>query len=244
MKRIAAYLLSMLAQTANAADLQLLTDYHPPLHFQQGEQLVGFGVDIVRALAKTTGDQIHLQQVPLLRALRMASDTPDTGVFTVLRTDERDNRYQWVGPLIEVETALYAQDNRQPRVRSLHEADRAGRITVPRKWLVYSYLQKQDLNNLYGVETPEQMMRLFSLGRTDFVVTDTLSFASLAREQGMEPGRLQYQIPLMKQDTYIAFSPQTDPRQVARWQRALDSLRADGRLEQIRQRWLVGALPR
>ena len=87
-------------------------------------------------------------------------------------------------------------------------------------------------------------MRLFSLGRTDFVVTDTLSFASLAREQGMEPGRLQYQIPLMKQDTYIAFSPQTDPRQVARWQRALDSLRADGRLEQIRQRWLVGALPR
>ncbi|MCU0071310.1 transporter substrate-binding domain-containing protein [Pseudomonas koreensis] len=244
MKRFAACLLSMLALSATAADLQLLTDNHPPLHFMQGNQLAGFGVDVVQALATQTGDRIHLQQVPLLRALHMASDTPDTGVFTVLRTDDRDNRYQWVGPLIEVETALYARDNLQPPVHSLREADHLGRITVPRKWLVYSYLQGQDLNNLYGVETPEQMMRLFSLGRTDFVVSDTWSKAALAREQGMEPGRLQYQIPLMKQNTYIAFSPQTDPKQVARWQQALDTLRADGRLEQLRQRWLSDTLPR
>lgn len=210
----------------------------------QGDQLAGFGVDVVQALAAQTGDRIHLQQVPLLRALRMASDTPDTGVFTVLRTDERDDRYQWVGPLIEVETALYARDNLQPPVHSLREADHLGRITVPRKWLVYSYLQGQDLNNLYGVETPEQMMRLFSLGRTDFVVSDTWSKAALAREQGMDPERLQYQIPLMKQNTYIAFSPQTDPKQVARWQQALDTLRTDGRLEQLRQRWLSNTLPR
>ncbi|WP_085687762.1 MULTISPECIES: ABC transporter substrate-binding protein [unclassified Pseudomonas] len=244
MKRFAACLLSLMALTANAADLQLLTDNHPPLHFMQGNQLAGFGVDVVQALAAQTGDRIHLQQVPLLRALHMASDTPDTGVFTVLRTDDRDDRYQWVGPLIEVETALYARDNLQPPVHSLREADRLGRITVPRKWLVYSYLQGQDLNNLYGVETPEQMMRLFSLGRTDFVVSDTWSKAALAREQGMEPARLQYQIPLMKQNTYIAFSPQTDPKQVARWQQALDTLRADGRLEQLRQRWLSDTLPR
>lgn len=244
MKRFAACLLSMLALTATAADLQLLTDNHPPLHFMQGNQLAGFGVDVVQALATQTGDRIHLQQVPLLRALRMASDTPDTGVFTVLRTDDRDDRYQWVGPLIEVETALYARDNLQPPVHSLREADHLGRITVPRKWLVYSYLQGQDLNNLYGVETPEQMMRLFSLGRTDFVVSDTWSKSALAREQGMEPGRLQYQIPLMKQTTYIAFSPQTDPKQVARWQKALDTLRTDGRLEQLRQRWLSNTLPR
>ncbi|MFJ4195393.1 substrate-binding periplasmic protein [Pseudomonas sp. NPDC089534] len=244
MKRLAACLLSLLALTAHAAELRLLTDNHPPLHFQQGDRLVGFGVDVVQALAEQTGDHIHLQQVPLLRALRMASDSPDTGVFTVLRTDERDDRYQWVGPLVEVETALYAHENLQTPIRSLREADHLGRITVPRKWLAYSYLQKQDLNNLYGVETPEQMMRLFSLGRTDFVVSDTLSSASLAREQGMEPGRLQYQMPLMKQDTYIAFSRQTDPRRVARWQQALDALRADGRLEEMRQRWLVDSLPR
>jgi polar amino acid transport system substrate-binding protein len=243
MKRIAGCLLSFLTFTAVAADLNLLTDNHPPLHFQQGNQLVGFGVDVVQTLAERTGDQVHLQQVPLLRALRVATTEPATGVFTVLRTAERDGLYQWVGPLMDVETALYSA-NTQPPVRSLQDASTQGRIAVPRKWLAYDYLRKQGLNNLYGVETPEQMMPLARLGRIEFVVADTLSIATLAREEGLAPSQLHYQMPLMKQGTYIAFSPQTDARQVARWQQALDEMKRDGRLEQLKQRWLSDNTPR
>ncbi|WP_415769669.1 substrate-binding periplasmic protein [Pseudomonas sp. LB3P38] len=243
MKRIAGCLLAFLTFTAVAADLNLLTDNHPPLHFQQGNQLVGFGVDVVQALAERTGDQVHLQQVPLLRALHVATTEPATGVFTVLRTAERDGLYQWVGPLMDVETALYSANTQQP-VRSLQDAASLGRIAVPRTWLAYDYLRKQGLNNLYGVETPEQMMRLARLGRIEFVVADTLSIATLAREEGLAPSQLHYQMPLMKQGTYIAFSPQTDARQVARWQQALDEMNRDGRLEQLKQRWLSDNPPR
>lgn len=244
MKRLAGCLLSFLTFTAVAADLNMLTDNHPPLHFQQGNAMVGFGVDVVQALADTAGDQVHFRQVPLLRALRVASTEPATGVFTVLRTAERDSQYQWVGPLMEVETALFSTDSNRQRVRSLLEASHQGRIAVPRKWLVYGYLQKQDLSNLYGVQTPEQMMRLARLGRTEFVVADTLSVTRMAREEGVPPEQLHYQIPLMKQATYIAFSPQTDARQIARWQQTLDEMSRDGRLEKLKQRWLVDRTPR
>jgi polar amino acid transport system substrate-binding protein len=162
----------------------------------------------------------------------------------VLRTAERDGQYQWVGPLLDVETALYSADSTQPPVRSLVDAARLGRIAVPRKWLAYSYLQQQGLNNLYGVETPEQMVRLARMGRTEFVVADTLSIATLAREEGLAPDRLQYQMPLMRQGSYIAFSLQTDARQVARWQQALDEMNRDGRLARIKQRWLSDTTPR
>lgn len=243
MKRIAGCLLSFLTFAAVAADLNMLTDNHPPLHFLQGNQLVGLGVDVVQALAERTGDQVHLQQVPLLRALRVAATEPATGVFTVLRTPERDGLYQWVGPLMEVETALYSANTQQP-VRSLQDTNSLGRIAVPRKWLAYRYLQDQGLKNLYGVETPEQMMRLARLGRTEFVVADTLSIATLAREEGLAPSQLHYQMPLMKQGTYIAFSPQTDAGQVARWQQALDEMKRDGRLELLKQRWLNDNTPR
>jgi polar amino acid transport system substrate-binding protein len=244
MKRFVGCLLFFLTFNAVAADLNLLTDNHPPLHFQQSGELVGFAVDVVKALAERTGDQVHLQQLPLLRALHVASTEPATGVFTVLRTAERDGQYQWVGPLLEVETALYSSDSARSPVRSLLQADSVGRIAVPRKWLAYSYLQKQGLNNLYGVASPEQMMRLVRMGRADFVVADTLSIATLAREEGLAPGRLHYQIPLMQQGSYIALSLQTDARQVARWQQALDEMKRDGRLEQIKQRWLSASTPR
>ncbi|MDI3352867.1 hypothetical protein MO767_00465 [Pseudomonas sp. UYIF39] len=96
MKRIASCLLSFLTFTAVAADLNMLTDNHPPLHFQQGNQLVGFGVDVVQALAERAGDQVHLQQVPLLRALhepRWASGTTQAALaqrqHTPLTIDQR-----------------------------------------------------------------------------------------------------------------------------------------------------------
>lgn len=244
MKRFVGCLLFFLTLPGVAAELTLLTDNHPPLHFQQEGKLVGFAVDVVQALAERTGDQVHLQQVPLLRALHVASSEPSTGVFTVLRTAEREGLYQWVGPLMQVETALYSADSARPPVRSLKEAGSLGRIAVPRKWLAYSYLQRQGLNNLYGVETPEQMMRLARMSRTEFVVADTLSLPTLAREEGLPPSQLLYQMPVMQQGSYIAFSLQTDASQIMRWQEALDEMNRDGRLEQIKQRWLSNSTPR
>ena len=82
------------------------------------------------------------QQVPLLRALRVATTEPATGVFTVLRTAERESQYQWVGPLMDVETALYSANTQQP-VRCLQDASTQGRIAVPRKWLAYDYLRRR-----------------------------------------------------------------------------------------------------
>jgi len=237
MKLILGCLLSLFTLGAVAADLRMLTDHHPPLHFEQDHELVGFGVDVVRALATRTGDQVRLEQLPLLRALSVASAAADTAAFTVLRTAEREAHYQWVGPLLEVETALFAGEGHARPVHSLQEAGALGRITVPRKWLAYGYLQQQGLSNLYGVETPEQMMRLLRLGRTDLVVADTLTLTALARESGLEPGKLRYQMPLMTQGAYIAFSPMTDARKVARWQQALDDMARDGSLQQLKHRW-------
>lgn len=239
MRRVFACLLSLLALSASAADLRLLTDNHPPLHFQQNGQMVGFGVDVVQELAQRAGDQVRVEQMPFLRALNVASSAPDTAVFSVLRTAEREAQYQWVGPLLEVETALYARADDTRTVSTLQQAGGLGRIAVPRKWLAYHYLQEQGLNNLYGVETPEQMMRLLRLGRTDLVAVDTLTAGTLADEVGLAPQQLRYQMPLMKQGAFIAFSPQTDARQVARWQQALEQLRSQGRLQQLQQRWLA-----
>ncbi|MNN67161.1 Bacterial extracellular solute-binding protein, family 3 [compost metagenome] len=137
---------------------------------------------------------------------------------------------------MEVQTALYAAPDSQLEVRDLQQAAALKQIVVPRKWQAYRYLQEHGMNNLYGVETPEQMMRLLRLGRADLVAVDNLSVAAQAREAGLGP--LRYQMPLTRQGAYIAFSLQTDSQRVQRWQRALEKMRQDGRLKQLEQHWL------
>ncbi|MGE8413975.1 MAG: substrate-binding periplasmic protein [Pseudomonas sp.] len=237
MKWMLQALLPLLSLAAHAGELRMLTDNHPPLHFQQGERMAGFGVDVVEALAQRSGDRILVQQRPMLRALRDASEDADTAVFTILRTAERETRYQWVGPLMQTETALYTRSSDDTPVSDLRQT--RGQIAVPRKWLVYSVLRQQGLDNLWGVDSPEIMMRLLQIGRVQYVVADTMSVGTFAAEQGMALEQLRYQIPLMHQDAYIAFSPKVDPAQVARWQQALEAMEQDGSLQQLKQRWNI-----
>ncbi|WP_025128288.1 ABC transporter substrate-binding protein [Pseudomonas sp. PH1b] len=237
MKRILGALLPLVSLWAHGAELRLLTDNHPPLHFQQGERIVGFGVDVVHALAQRSGDQVTVQQRPMLRALRDAGENPDTAVFTVLRTPEREARYQWVGPLMQTETALYTRDSDDLPVTDLSQT--RGQIAVPRRWLIYSYLKQQGVENLWGVDSPEIMMRLLQVGRVQYVVADTMSVNTFAAEEGLRADQLRYQMPLMHQDAYIAFSPKVDAAQVARWQQALEAMKRDGSLLQIKQRWHI-----
>ncbi|MGZ0703571.1 substrate-binding periplasmic protein [Pseudomonas piscis] len=237
MKWMLQALLPLLSLAAHAGELRMLTDNHPPLHFQQGERMAGFGVDVVEALAQRSGDRIQVQQRPMLRALRDASEDADTAVFTILRTAERETRYQWVGPLMQTETALYTRSSDDTPVSDLRQT--RGQIAVPRKWLVYSVLRQQGLDNLWGVDSPEIMMRLLQIGRVQYVVADTMSVGTFAAEQGMALEQLRYQIPLMQQDAYIAFSPKVDPAQVARWQQALEAMEQDGSLQQLKQRWNI-----
>lgn len=227
-------------QAAGAAELRLFTDNHPPLHFERDGELVGFAVDLVRELARETGDSIQLERLPLLRALVIAREGPDVAVFTILRTPEREADYRLVGPVLKVQTALYALADHPPAIAGLDDARKVQRIAAPRKWLIYRRLQEMGFTNLYGVDTPEQMMRLLRLGRTDLVAADTLSVATLAREEGLAPEQLRYVAPAMDQSSYIAFSPQTDARIIARWQQALEKVRADGRLVKLERKWLGG----
>lgn len=231
---------ALATQAAGAAELRLLTDDHPPLHFERDGELVGFAVDLVRDIAQQTGDTLQLERVPLLRALLIARESPDVAVFTILRTPEREADYQLVGPLLEVETALYALADRTPAITRLDEARTAQQIATPRKWLIYRRLQEMGFTNLYGVDTPEQMMRLLRLGRAELVAADTLSATALAREEGLAPEQLRYVAPVMHQGNYIAFSRQTDAHIVARWQQALETMRADGRLVELEKKWLGG----
>lgn len=71
MKWMLQALLPQLSLTAQAGELRMLTNNHPPLHFQQGPHMTGFAVEVVQTLAQRSGDTVQLQ--PMLRALHDAS---------------------------------------------------------------------------------------------------------------------------------------------------------------------------
>jgi polar amino acid transport system substrate-binding protein len=70
-------------------------------------------------------------------------------------------------------------------------------------------------------------------------VANNLALDDMLAQQGMRRDEVELQFTFMGNNSYIAFSKNTDPALVRQWQLAFDELLRDGSLERIHQRWFT-----
>ena len=95
------------------AQLRLLTEDAPPMSFLREGEPGGLAVEVVRALLARTGDSGQIELMPWTRALHLAQQDEDVALFSTVRTPERENRFQWVGPIVVGTTSFYSLKSRE-----------------------------------------------------------------------------------------------------------------------------------
>ena len=234
-------LLCSLGAHLSAAELRLYTEDYRPFSYLQDGKPSGMAVEVVEALIRRTGETARIELVPWTRGYHQARHQADTALFSTVRTAQREAEFQWVGPIARGYTRFYTHKDAGLRVTSLDDVRQLGTLAVPKQWYSYEVLRQQNLDNLYGVPTPQDMLRMFRHGRVKLLLANTLTLDGMLAEQGMNAEQLQEQFDLMPNDSYIAFSLQTAAARVARWQRALQDMRDDGSLARIYRHWFPGA---
>lgn len=222
---------------ALAAKLQLYTEEYRPLSYFDDGKLTGMAVEVVEQLIQRTGASASIQVVPWTRGYHQVQREANTGLFSIVRTARRESLFQWVGPIALGHTSFYARRGAGLNVRSLKDVERFSTVAVPKQWYSYEYLSDKGLKNLYAVPTPQHMTKMFKHGRIELLVASSLALDDMLAEQGMSTRDLELQFTLMGTNSYIAFSKNTDPALVQRWQQALDQLTRDGGLLRIHRRW-------
>lgn len=222
---------------ALAAKLQLYTEEYRPLSYFDDGKLTGMAVEVVEQLIQRTGASASIQVVPWTRGYHQVQREANTGLFSIVRTARRESLFQWVGPIALGHTSFYARRGAGLNVRSLNDVERFSTVAVPKQWYSYEYLSDKGLKNLYAVPTPQHMTKMFKHGRIELLVASSLALDDMLAEQGMSARDVELQFTLMGTNSYIAFSKNTDPALVQRWQQALDQLTRDGGLLRIHRRW-------
>ena len=108
------------------AQLRLLTEDAPPMSFMREGEPSGFSVEVVRALLARTGDSGQIELMPWTRALHLAQQEEDVALFSTVRTTERENRFQWVGPIVVGTTSFYSLKSRELVIDTLEQAAASG----------------------------------------------------------------------------------------------------------------------
>ena len=219
---------------ASAAErLYIFTENYPPYNasasgkgFAHGEEdITGICSDMVKAMLA----RVDYDYVMKMRAWSYAYDwvqgRENHGLFCTARTDEREDLFQWVGPLASIKWTLFAAPDSDLSLNSLEDA-RELQIAGYKGDVMSEFLVKEGFDVAMGLSGDVNTRRLM-LGQADLWVTDGLVGPLVAEEEHGITG-LKRILGFRETPMYVALSKDPVPAIVAVLQKELDAARADG----------------
>ncbi len=219
------WLIPFLAFALPAQALTLVTENYPPNNFStdDGKTITGQATDVLREAIARAGMSATIALHPWRNAYKIAQETPDTCVYTTVRTEEREKQFKWVGPLVSAHWTLYALADSPIKANSLNELKR---------YVIGGY--QRDAKSIHmqslgftvdDANTEQQSLKKLMSGRVDLWVSSTNSAPWNARALGI---KLKPVYTLKEVFGYAACNLAVPDADIKRLNDALQRMRADG----------------
>ena len=219
-------------------DLNILTHDYAPLNFSAEGEITGQATEIVRELVERTGTSASYQIVAWEDGLKAVMEQPHTALYSTAMNLERKAHLQWVGPVTVLDSNLYAREGSGITVRTLDDVKGITAIATVAEYYTEQYLKEEGFSNLKRHASEEEALRALLSGEADLFASNNTVMPALLEQVGATMDSIENVFTLSTDMTYIAFSPETPPALVARWQQQLDAMKRDGTFDRIYAQWL------
>jgi len=220
---------------------QLVTEEYPPITFMKDGKPSGFVTDMVREIAARQKIPDNIRLTSWKNAYNMALLHPKVVLFSAERTPERENLFQWVGPVGKNSAMLYAKKGSGIRINSLEQAKAIGAIATTTNWFTEQHLKREGFNNLRSSPDPRENVRQLMKGEVQLSIFTDITIPEIVRDAGYGMQDLEPVFTVLQTDFYIAVSRDTPAAVVQAWQSTLDRMKRDGSFESIYRRYLPDA---
>jgi polar amino acid transport system substrate-binding protein len=238
------YLPSMPANYISGT-IQLFTELAPPNSFDTGHgtasKVEGSSVDIVNEIQARTG-YVNIINLSLWNdAYAIAQYLPNSAVFATARTPERENMFQWVGPIASNRTYFYTRSTSGLTIETLEQAKALQSIATPNGWFTHDFLKNNNFQNIAATSlTSQDAFNQLINGEVQALLLPDTDVKWLAVKNGVPMSDLIQHMEALNVNLYIAFSLSTPASTVQQWQSHLNTMKADGTFETIWNKWFGG----
>ncbi|MDD2559780.1 MAG: transporter substrate-binding domain-containing protein [Bacteroidales bacterium] len=226
--------------------IQIYTEASPPFSYMTGQdttrKVEGSSVDIVNEIQARTGHVNKINMSLWIDAYAIVQYLPNSALFNTTRTPERENMFQWVGPISTSKSYFYTLASSGLTVATMDQAKALQSIATPEGWFTYDYLVKNDFQNI--VATSRTSMEAFQQlinGEVQALLMTDLDVKWLADISEVPMSNLTQQMQASDLKDYIAFSLNTPASTVQQWQNHLDAMKTDETFNTIWNQWFEGS---
>lgn len=221
------------AQEIGSEDLTYMAEDYPPANYVENGELKGASVETLRLMWQKMGaPEQPIRIVPWARGYRMIQTLERHVLFTMSRTEEREDLFKWVGPIFTARHVLIGLADANITLHSLEEAKQY-RIGTIRDDIGETSLLNMgfDRENLDSVASLEQNIRKLLAGRVDFISQSESSVRKfLEMSPEYDPAQFKTYFVINEMGNYYAFHKATPDSLIRKFQKAFDSLEQE-RLE-------------
>jgi polar amino acid transport system substrate-binding protein len=224
--------------------LQIYTELLPPWQTQgPAGEAAGPAVEVVKEIQRRVGNTDPIQIVPWARGYALVQSQPNVVLFLMARTAERNDLFQWVGPIDEGKYGLYVKSDSQIVINDLEAAKTLKSIGVYRGDARDQILTKAGFTNLDRSNANSICVKKLMSGRIDAMTSANSEVNDLVKEAGFSPSDVKLALAFFRFQGWIAFSKLTPATTIKAWDDAFESMKKDRTFSQIMKRGIPSWTP-
>jgi polar amino acid transport system substrate-binding protein len=226
-----------------APQLKIVTEHLPPFQMDTPQGITGYASEIVQATLAQAKIDYSIEVMSWSRAYNLALRDANTCIYSISKGAERESHFQWIGAISYSLTSIYSLKKRQDiQIKTLEDAKKYT-IAVTKDDITHHFLLKagfKEGEQLYVIENVYSMLNILK-GRKniDLIIVNETILKYRAEESGVPFAELKKQLdlPELPLDFYLACSKKTDKTLIEQLTTSLQTLKDNGKFQQIRDQW-------
>ncbi len=172
-------IISALISSAHANEISCVTESYHPYTYNKDNVVTGSATKFVVKILNTAGLTCKLELLPWARTYHRALNVPNTVIFMLARTELRENKFLWIGPIVKpIPISFFTINN--PNLNL--ELNTSSRIGVVNGTAYHDYLKSKNFMHIKQVPDYSTLIPLLLQRRVDFIFLQNKTFNKLNKE--------------------------------------------------------------
>ncbi|MEE9418668.1 MAG: transporter substrate-binding domain-containing protein [Desulfatiglandaceae bacterium] len=231
--------LILITISAFAQELKIVTENYPPYNYEENGKVKGVSTEIVRAVLKEMGLNIKITVYPWARTYRLALEEPNTLIYSIARTPEREHKFKWVGVIAPADQVLLSLKERTDIKLNNLDDTRKYKIGTVRDDVIEHHLLSNGFKvgkNIDRCNNYNSNIKKLLRKRIDLCAIGKLVGYNILRKIGHEPGdtvKQVYRFDVLSKGVNMAFQKDTPDEVVNKFRRGLKKIKENKTYDKI-----------
>lgn len=225
-------LVSWLGVSSAFAEPLVYAGPNPPFNFRDKGTVKGFGVDILEASLSSMRGKLAQEEIELdvwNKVYASALTHPTTFLISTARLQDRENLFQWVGPIATVRLGVITKQGVMlPKGKTIDVLKNLKIATIKEtsaEQTLFKEIGTTHGLNITRVSTPIQGYKMLEYGRIDALVYTDVPFVYHLVSENQDVSQYKMAHVLLNTDYYIAAGKAVPKEQIDAMQKNLDRLK-------------------